>query len=138
MFSAMLNDAFNEEDPGVIIRFQTDGKLFNLRQLKGVTKVKERVIQDLLFADNFALNASTESDTQHNVNQFCRACDNFGITISTKMTEVLQQPGKPYIEQNILVNEVKLGSTLSRDVSIDDETDCRIAKACACATFGRL
>ena len=67
---------------------------------------------NVLIADDCALNASTESDTQHNVNQFSRACDNFGLTISTKKTEVLHQPspGKPYmyIEPNILVNDVKL------------------------------
>lgn len=31
MFSAILMDAFNKEDPGV--RYNTDGKLFNLRRL---------------------------------------------------------------------------------------------------------
>ena len=34
MFSAMLTDAFTHDDPGVDIRYRTDGKLFNARRLK--------------------------------------------------------------------------------------------------------
>ena len=32
MFSAMLFDAFNKEDPGFHVRYRTNGKLFNLRR----------------------------------------------------------------------------------------------------------
>ena len=64
-----------------------------------------------------------------------------------KKTEVLHQPapGKPYIEPNIAVNGQRLsavdqftylGSTLSRNATIDDEVNVRIAAASA--TFGRL
>ena len=75
------------------------------------------------------------------------ACDNFGLTISTKKTEVMYQPapGVAYIETNIEVKGTKLqaadrftylGSTLSRCVHIDDEVNSRLAKASA--AFGRL
>ena len=59
---------------------------------------------------------------QHSVNTFSDVCNNFGLTISTKKTEVMHQPapGKPYIKPNISVNgqrvnvvEKYLGSTLS-------------------------
>lgn len=73
-------------------------------------------------------------------NKFSDACDNFGLTISTKKTEVLHQPapGKPYVEPNIIINNQRLnvvykftylGSTLSRNVMIDDEVNARLAKA---------
>ncbi len=54
-------------------------------------------------------------------------------------------PGKAYIEPNIIINgqrlnEVEkftyLGSTLSKNVVIDDEVNARLAKASA--VFGRL
>ena len=54
-------------------------------------------------------------------------------------------PGKPYAEPNITVNEQRLnvvdkftylGSTLSRNVVIDDEVNARLAKASV--AFGRL
>ena len=84
---------------------------------------------------------------QHEMDCFSTACDNFGLTISTKKTEVMYQPapGKPYHEPHITVkgqnikavnNFTYLGSTLSRAVNIDAEVINRIAKASA--AFGRL
>ena len=42
-----------------------------------------------LFADDCALNANTEKKMQQEMDCFSRACDNFGLTISTKKTEVM-------------------------------------------------
>ena len=131
MFSAMLTDAFTEDDPGVDIRYRTDGKLFNARRLKAPTKVSHCTIRNLLFADNCALNATSHEKMQQCMNKFTEACDNFGLAISTKKTEVMYQPaqGVAYIEPNIEVKGTKLqaadrftylGSTLSHCVHIDD------------------
>lgn len=147
MFSAMLIDAFHTDAPGLDIRYRTDGKLYNLRRLQAKTKVQVDRLRDFLFADDCALNAGNEADMQHSVNLFSTACDNFGLTISTKKTEVMYQPapGKPYKEPTVTVNGEQLtavdrftylGSTLSRTTLIDDESDTRIAKASA--AFGRL
>ena len=147
MFTAMLSDAFRDGPEGVDIRYRTDGGLFNLRRLKAKTKVRSDTIHDLLFADDCALNAGSEADLKHSVEKFSSACSNFGLTISTKKTEVLYQPapGKPYVEPNISINGEKintvnrftyLGSTLSQGVVIDDEVNLRISKASA--TFGSL
>ena len=144
MFSAMLTNAFTLDDPRVDIRYRKDGKLFNLRRSNA--KTKSNTIHDLLLADDCDLNAVTESDMQHSMDQF-RACDNFGLTISIKKTEVMLQPspGKEYTEPTILVHGEKLkvvdkftylGSTLSGSVFIVDEINCRIAKASA--SFGKL
>uniref|UniRef100_A0A8C7WPE7 Reverse transcriptase domain-containing protein n=1 Tax=Oryzias sinensis TaxID=183150 RepID=A0A8C7WPE7_9TELE len=147
MFSAMLTDAFRETPLGIPIRYRCDGRLFNLRRLKAVTRVKETVIRDLLFADDCALNAINEQDMQQEMDAFSSACDNFGLTINIKKTEVMYQPapGKPYQEPNITVkgqrlqdveNFTYLGSTLSRNTNIDAEVNNRIAKASS--AFGRL
>jgi len=147
MFSAMLCDAFTSSDPGVDIHYRTDGKLYNPRRLKAVTKVSNTIIRDLLFADDCALNANTEDAMQQSMNRLAAACDNFGLTISTKKTEVMYQPapGKVYTEPSIQVKGTQLlavekftylGSTLSRCIHIDDEVNSRIAKASA--AFGRL
>ncbi|KAL8619269.1 hypothetical protein ACOMHN_056913 [Nucella lapillus] len=53
VFSAMLTDAFRDCQDGIHVRYRIDGGLFNLRRLQAV-------IRDLLFADDCALNASTE------------------------------------------------------------------------------
>ena len=147
MFSAMLTDAFRSGDIGVDYKFQTDEKLFNLRRLQAKTKVQKDIARDFLFADDCALNIGTQSKMQESMNRFAKACDDFGLTISIKKTEVMYQPAPnaPHSEPVITVNGEKLtvtekfiylGSTLSRSVSIDDEVSYRIAKAIS--TFGRL
>ena len=109
--------------------------------------MKEATVRDLLFADDCALNASSEPEMQQSMNKFLSACDSFGLTISTKKTEVMFQPAprNAYIEPSITVKGVTLKvvesfaylcSILSRSVFIDNEVDSRIAKAST--AFGRL
>ena len=90
------------------------------------TKVKVSTTNDFLFADHCALNAASEAKVQHSVDKFVEACNNFGLTISTKKTEVI----------NVVDKFTYLGSTLARSVIIDDELNARLAKASA--AFGRL
>lgn len=59
VFSTMVTCAFHDCQVGIPVRYRTNGGLFNLRRLKAVPKVKETVIRDFLFADDCALNAST-------------------------------------------------------------------------------
>src|ERR1700754_5109922 len=147
MFSAMLTDAFQDDAPGIDIKYRTDGKLFNLRRLQAKTLVHIARLRDFLFADDCALNAGNANDMQESLDLFSTACSNFGLTISTKKTEVMYQPapGKQYRESTITVKDQTLtsvekftflGSTLSRNVHINEETDARIAKASS--AFGRL
>jgi hypothetical protein len=147
MFTAMLTDAFREGDIGIDIRFRTDGNIFNLRRLQAKTKVLEDTIRDFLFADDCALNAGTQSDMQESMDRFSKACTDFGLTISTKKTEIMYQPAPlvPYTEPSITLDGQKLavadkfsylGSTLSRTVSIDEEVTLRIARGSA--AFGKL
>uniref|UniRef100_A0A8C5P9E5 C2H2-type domain-containing protein n=1 Tax=Leptobrachium leishanense TaxID=445787 RepID=A0A8C5P9E5_9ANUR len=147
MYSAMLSDAFKDSTTGLPIRFRTDGSVFNLRRLQAKTKVKHNLINELLFADDCALNAASEGNMQHSVDIFADACNNFGLTINRKKTEVMYQPAprKPYAEPSITISGQRLnavdkftylGSILSRSVVMDDELIARLAKANA--AFGRL
>ena len=123
IFSAMLSDAIRDLDAGIGIRYRYGRSLFNLRRLLTKAKVSTDTINDLLFAGECTLNAASEADMQHSVDKFSAACNNFGLTISTK-TEVMHQPAprKPYVEPNASVNGQRLnvvekftylGSTLS-------------------------
>ena len=147
MFSAMLSDAFSDSEVGIGIKYRTDGSVFNLKRLKARTKIQVSTINDFLFADDCALNADSEFNMQRSVDKFSEACNNFGLTISTKKTEVMHQPAprNSYTEPNITINGQRinvvdkftyLGSTLSRTVTMDDEQNTRLAKASA--AFGRL
>ena len=77
MFSVMLFDAFSGLDNRIDIQYLTGDSVFNLRKLEAKTKVKTDIINELLFADDCALNAITKANLQ---NKFSMACDNFGLS----------------------------------------------------------
>ena len=59
-FSIMLREAKEDLHEGVYIWFRTDESVSNLRRLLARTKTLEKLIPDLLFADDCALLAHTE------------------------------------------------------------------------------
>lgn len=148
-FSSMLKQASKnlEDDEGVLLRYRTDGSLFNLRRLQARTKTKQQIVRELLFADDAALVAHTEEQLQKLTSCFARASELFGLEVSLKKTEVLHQPApleesqEPDININDYtlknVNEFRyLGCTISNDAKLDKEIDNRLAKANS--AFGRL
>ena len=64
MLSAMLTDAFRDADVGIRIRYRFGGSAFNHRRPQAKSKVTTDTINDLLFADDCALNATSEADMQ--------------------------------------------------------------------------
>ena len=124
----MLREAKEDLPDGIYIRFRTDGSLFNLSHLLARMKTIEKLITELLFADDCALLAHTEEASQHIVNRFSEAAINFFLTISLKKTEVFHQPSprKAYSPPHISVdgtnsNAVEhftyLSSVISNDAS---------------------
>ncbi|VDL99875.1 unnamed protein product [Schistocephalus solidus] len=147
MFTAMLMDAYRDEQPGICIAYRTDGHLLNSRRMQASTRVSTTTVHDLLFADDCALKTVTEEDMQRSMDLFAAGCADLGLTISTAKTVVMHQP-PPSAECNaprINVNGAQLKnmetfayleSTLSRNTRIDDEVAQRISKASQ--AFGRL
>ena len=87
VFSAMLKTTFHDDTDSMAIRYRTDGKLFNLRRLQARTKVKEEKVRHFMYADDCALNASSEDEMQRNMDTFLSTCGAFGFTISTAKTK---------------------------------------------------
>ena len=82
---------------------------------------------------------------QDNVEKCSDACDNCGLTINTKNTEVMHQPasGKPCVEPNITNNDQRLnavsrsmylGRALCKKVVFNDEVNARLTSV----AFGLL
>ena len=103
------------------------------------------MLVELLYADDRDKNASSEAKMQRVMDQVSKSCDNYDLTISTKKTEVVPAPGKPYNETTFTGNGQKmnavdkfayLGNTLFRAVHIDYEVNARITKASV--AFGRI
>nr|VZI00205.1 unnamed protein product [Spirometra erinaceieuropaei] len=150
MFSAMLMDAYRDERPGIRIAYRTDGHLLNQRRMHFKSRVSTTTVHELLFADDCALNTTSEEEMQRSMDLFSAACENFGLVINTQKTVVMHQPppnsatapnAPPQISVNgthlqVVENFPYLGSTLSRNTKIDDEVANRISKASQ--AFGRL
>ena len=147
VFSTMLNDAFHDNDLGSLIRFRTDGNVFNLRRLNSKTRNSKVLIRDIPFADDCALLAHTVDDIQAITNAFARSAPRFGLAISLKKTEVIYQPkpGADYTDPTITIGNnpltvtdkfTYLGSTISQNALIDDEISAQIGKASG--SFGKL
>nr|VZI35762.1 unnamed protein product [Spirometra erinaceieuropaei] len=150
MFSAMLMDAYREERPGIRIDYRTDGHLLNQRRMHFQSRVFTTTMHELLFADDCALNTTSEEEMQRSMDLFSAACKNFDLVINTQKTVVMHQPppnsatvpnASPQISVNgtilqVVENFPYLGSTLSRITKIDDEVANRISKASQ--AFGRL
>ncbi|XP_071510462.1 uncharacterized protein [Diadema antillarum] len=148
-FSMMLKQAmeeFNNED-AVYIRYRTDGSLFNLRRLQAHTKTHELLVRELLFADDAALVAHSESALQRLTSCFAVTAKAFGLEVSLKKTEVLHQPAprQDYQSPHITIGQTDLktidqftylGSTITSNARVDKEIDNRLAKASS--AFGRL
>nr|VZI37598.1 unnamed protein product [Spirometra erinaceieuropaei] len=92
MFSAMLMDAYCDERPGLRIAYRTDGHLLNQRRMHIQSRVSTTTVHELLFADDCALNTTSEWDMQRSMDLFSAACENYGLVINTQKTVVMHQP----------------------------------------------
>ena len=88
----------------------------------------------MLFAGDAALTSHTEEGLQQLISKFANACNEFGLTISIKKTNVMGQnfPAVPSININGEVLEVTdrftyLGSTITNNLSLDAEIDNQAA-----------
>ncbi|BHF68246.1 hypothetical protein SprV_0301127900 [Sparganum proliferum] len=152
MLSAMLMDVYRDErppPPGIRITYRTDGLLLNQRRMYFQSRISTTSVHELPFADDCALNTTSEAEMQRSMDLFSAACENFGLVINTQKTVVMHQPPPnsathpkaPKISVNgtqlqVVENFPYLGSTLSHNTKIDDEVANRISKANQ--AFGRL
>ncbi|BHF63476.1 hypothetical protein SprV_0200646800 [Sparganum proliferum] len=149
MFSAMLMDAYRDERPGLRITYRTDGQLLNQRRMHFQSRVSTTTVHKLLFAEDCALNTTSEEEMRRSMDLFSGACENFGLVINTQKTVVMHQPppnsATPPKAPQITLNGIQLQvvenfpylcSTLSRNTKIDDEVARRISKASQ--AFGHL
>ncbi|BHF67906.1 hypothetical protein SprV_0301093500 [Sparganum proliferum] len=92
MCSAMLMDAYRDERPGICIAYSTDDHLLNQRRMNFQSRVSTTTVHEVLFADDCALNTTSEEDMQRSMDLFSAACENFGLTINTQKRVVMHQP----------------------------------------------
>ena len=79
-FSAMLTDALQYGDVGILFRYRMDGKLFNLCRLQAKPKVIIDIIRTLLTTVHQTMHRN--AIFKRSVDKFGVACSNFRLTIS--------------------------------------------------------
>ena len=107
-FSMMLKQVI--DDGAVYICYRLNGSQFNLRRMHAHTKTLEPLFRDILFADDAALVARTKRALQHLISCFAEAVQLFGLEVSLKKTEFLQQPAplEDYRSPHITISETEL------------------------------
>nr|VZI10249.1 unnamed protein product [Spirometra erinaceieuropaei] len=140
MFSAMVMGAYRDRRPGIRIAYRTDGHLLNHRWMHFQSRVSTTIVHELLFADDCALNTTSEEEMQRSMDLFSATCGNFSLIINTDETVVMHQRplntahNAPQIRLNgtqmqVVNSFMYLGGILSRSAKIDGEVARRISKA---------
>ena len=117
--------------------------MFKLSTHRAKTRMHEKYVHDLVFADDVAITTHTQEDLQRLLDCFSEACRHFGLTISLAKTQVMGQDIKEipslFIDNyklQVIHEFVNLGSTITDNLSIDSELNKRIGKAAM--TLSRL
>ncbi|XP_047481631.1 uncharacterized protein LOC125034034 [Penaeus chinensis] len=139
-FSTLLHHAFgnynNNDD--IYLHTRSDNRLFNLSRLSAKDKVRRVLVRELLFADDAAFVSHNPEGLQSLMDRFSAACPDFSLIISTKKTVVMNcsatnSPAIPIFvedqELNVVDKFCTLGSTISTDLTLDNEMKVRIGKA---------
>ena len=147
-FAVVLSYAFPDKSYGVPLCYRYSGGFFNNQRFKAKTRTAVTKIFDLLFADDCALVTHSLIEMQEVADTFASACKAFGLTISTKKTELVFQPTPNYdggtspqlhIDGTLIKTSESftyLGSKVTNKALLNDEISTRISRASS--RFGRL
>nr|VZI35053.1 unnamed protein product [Spirometra erinaceieuropaei] len=129
MLSSMLMDAYSDERLGIRFAYRTGSHHLNQRRMHFQSLVSTTAVHELLFADDCALDTTSEGDMQRGMDLFAAACENVSLIVNTKKTVIMHQPPPDgaYVTPRIRVKNVQL--TLSRNTKVDDEVAHRISIA---------
>ena len=112
----LLRHVFGSTTEGIYLRTRSDERLLNLARLEAMTKVREYLVRDMLFADDTAIVPHAQRELQSLMNRFSQAFKDFRFTIILKKTDVTGQhtPSPP--------------TTMTDKLSLDTEIDKRVGK----------
>nr|VZI33032.1 unnamed protein product [Spirometra erinaceieuropaei] len=102
--------AYREERPGIRVAYTTDGHLLNQRRMHFQSRVSTTTVRELLFADDCALNTTSEEDMQRSMDLLAAVYKNFCLIINTEKTVVRHQlpPNTAHNAPQISVNGTQL------------------------------
>lgn len=130
-----------KHDHSILIRFRTNGNLFDIRRLKAKTKVFYHFLREAQYADDIALFSDTAIGLQNLLNAYNIASKRMGLTINANKTEIMcLGPDTDFLIDEVKLNNVDrfkyLGSLVSKDCTMKEELITRIQSTST--AFGRL
>ena len=144
-FAVVLICAFGPNlEEGMLLHCRFTGKLYNPARLRAKTKIFKVLLREFLHADDAGISSYSPSGLQPLIDiKFSRACEEFGLTISVKKTEILQlrtSESHNFIVSNYTLEVVNkftyLGSIVTSNNSLASELNVRISNAST--TMGKL
>ncbi|VDL97810.1 unnamed protein product [Schistocephalus solidus] len=87
-----LSSSYSCFHPSSSPSFLTLNSFPTVEKSYGEGNMQSPTIHELLFADDCALNATTEEEIQRSMDLFAAACDNFGLRSNTEKTVVMHEP----------------------------------------------
>ncbi|BHF81953.1 hypothetical protein SprV_0802508900 [Sparganum proliferum] len=90
MSSAMLVNVYHDGYPGIRLTYRAAGHLLDGRRVQVSTRLSTATVHDLLFADDCALNTTTEGDMQQSTTLFASGSAHFGLTINMDKTVIMR------------------------------------------------
>ena len=85
-FATLLKHAFGKSTEGIYLQTRSDGNLFKHSRLRAKTRVHEKYVHDLLFANDAAITTHTQENLQRLLDRFSDACRHCGLTTSLAKT----------------------------------------------------
>jgi hypothetical protein len=127
-FAVLLMNGFCTATEGIYLHTRSDGKVFNLSRLRTKSKVQLKYPRHDLSANDAVITPHSVEDLSTLMTRFSDACQDFGLAISLKNTQVMSQnldhPPKIRISNHqleALDDLVYLCSTISSSLSLDTE-----------------
>lgn len=131
-FAMVLLVTFKDYALWMLIRFRTNGSIFNLQWLQVGTKTFSAFLHDLLYADDHTLLANGQSNAELLFDKFRTTATCFDLSISWKKTEVMVQSHSTsvHLPPAIYTSDVQLpaadifcylDSIISSNVTIDND-----------------
>ena len=144
-FGLLLKHSFDTTTEGIYLRTRSDGKLFNLARHRAKTTARNVLTRDMLFAGDAAVATHTQEELQSLMDCFSQACNDFGLTISLKKTNVLGQGTEalPVItidnyELDAVCQFTYLGSTITDNLSLEQRSTRGLGRQLQLSLVSRL
>ncbi|XP_033124302.1 uncharacterized protein LOC117122714 [Anneissia japonica] len=90
-FAVVLMHAFANYQSGIHLNGRMDGKLLNRSRLKAITKIRDFLLRELLYADDACFCDLLDEGLQIMMDAFSNSCKEFSLSINQPKTKILVQ-----------------------------------------------